>query len=118
MNDTPTLPGTLPGLLQPGAPVIWLDCVHERNDPCAGWCVAPPRATRFDAGHCAVVLAGDDDVCFVALDRLALDLSHPMGQARAVCWHLERTGRLFPAKPEQIEALRLACLAVGEVSGG
>ncbi len=150
---TPTLPGTLPGLLQPGCPVVWLDCVHERNDPCTGWCVAAPRAARFDAGHCAAVFAGDDYVYFVAIDRLALalDLSRPEGVDRALRWLAGRLGldcslppvltptgvsgwRMaagynrdvvgswrFPVPDgitDPIEALRLACLAVGEVSGG
>lgn len=140
MNDIPTLPGTLPGLLQPGCPVIFtVDHITIR-----GWLVSRPlgwTSCGIGADDLAMMDDGTDEVCAVHPSRLALDLSRPEGVDRALRWLAARVSaedgplqrrlwgllmgitthhhaydftpalRVYDADP--IEALRLACLAAG-----
>ncbi len=124
-----TLPGTLPGLLRRGAPVVAAnDIVHRRR-------------TYAPEGHPGVVVERDD--CWVTCrfsggfcspirpDCLALDLTDSAGRDIAVRWGIrEETQRRGPIRStaewcrevegpwlalrDSPEALALACLAVSK----
>ena len=77
---TPTLPGTIPGLLRRGSPVI----SSEHGE---GVCIFTPRPGRGPA----VGFMGPGDMAqfveaWVAAEDLALDLSDPTGRAHAAWW--------------------------------
>lgn len=96
MTTTPTLPGTLPGLLQPGAPVIFT----VEHITASGWLVSRPAwwtSVGIDGDYCAMVDDSSNEVRTVHISSLALDLSRPEGVDRALRWLGERLG--LPAGP-------------------
>jgi hypothetical protein len=75
-----TLPGTLPGLLRRGSPIL------DRNEP--GVVVRLPMATLGEDNPRVVMAFGRQGS--PPLSVLALDLTDPTGRAHAAWWARER----------------------------
>ena len=85
------LPGTIPGLLRRGSPVV---C---QTRPYHGW-----RGVYFDAPHCvAVVAPGATQHLFidVVFSELQLDLTDATGRAHAA-WALAAQSKWWPDEPD------------------
>ena len=103
-----TLPGSIPGLLRRGCPVVYTSGATPFRGIVTGYAPADPG--NFD-------VSWDGGVVMRSCrpDALDLDLSDPAGMDRAERWYAECTGRaLLDVRREcwNAAALALAVLAV------
>jgi hypothetical protein len=105
----PTLPGTIPGLLRRGSPVVSTvtDDAWPHGESCVG---IMPYKGQSGLVHnvspivpCCTVLFDDRPGGLVQMARawVALDLSDPTGRAHAAWWYL----RAKPDPPAEVDAL-------------